>query len=192
MADSIFDLFNLDELQRKFNELTNLLTEKYNDFVENNIKKYDLNTDEGYEAFIKEAAELRKELTESDSVFSEKMLKVLDLLVEKAMKKHNEKKHVEEVKKELVANEVSRVKEENHGKVNVGVKNDNDAPSEPEDWPSDSLTYKQSRSVWKLVDEYMETMIEPYCPDNTSEDVLDDMASGLYEFAAWLLNHEDK
>jgi len=54
------------------------------------------------------------------------------------------------------------------------------------------LTYKQSRSVWKLVDEYMETMIEPYCPDNTSEDVLDDMASGLYEFAAWLLNHEDK
>lgn len=191
MANSIFDLFNLDELQRKFNEWANLLTEKYNDFVENNIKKYDLNTDEGYEAFIKDAAELRKELNESDSIFSDKMLKVLDALVEKAMNKHNEKKHAEAVQKELVANEVSREKEENHGKVNVGVKKD-DIQSEPADWPSDSLTYKQSRSVWKLVDEYMETMVEPYCPANTSEDVLDDMASGLYEFAAWLLNHEDK
>ena len=198
MANNIFDFLgiDLDATLKNLVELKNNLVDTCNEKVNNikdNIKKYDLDTQEGYEAFINDAAEIRKQLVESKSMFSDTMLKVLDRLVEKVMNEHNSKKF-ENVQKEIVRNEVERVKNENHGKFNVNHKPEPEVEEEvdgPEEWPSDNLTYKQSRNIWNIVNEYMEEMIEPYVPDDTDEDVLDDMASGLYEFAAWVLTREE-
>lgn len=196
MANNIFDFLgiDLDATLKNLVELKNNLVDTYNEKVndiKDNIKKYDLDTQEGYEAFINDAAEIRKQLVESKSMFSDTMLKVLDRLVEKVMNEHEEKVR-KNVAQELVQREVERVKQENHGKLNVNKQPEvEEEVAGPEEWPSDNLTYKQSRNIWNIVNEYMEEMIEPYVPDDTDEDVLDDMASGLYEFAAWVLTREE-
>ena len=194
MSNSIFDFLNFDfnDLVKKLDELKVLATDKYNDFVNNNVKKYDLNTEEGYEAFIKEAAEIRTQLIKSDSVFADKLVALLDNMVEKAMKNHSEKTPLPKVDKvsELVGKEVNRVKEENHGKLNEG-EGIKEVEEDDIDWPSDKLTPKQKRNVWKLVDEYMDTKVIPYLDDNFDEHLVDDMSSGLFEFAAWILTKEE-
>lgn len=194
MANNIFDFLgiDLDAALKNILELKNNLVDTYNDKVndiKDNIKKYDLDTQEGYEAFINEAADIRKQLVESKSMFSDTMIKILDRLVEKVMNEHAEKK-LDNVQKEIVRNEVERVKQENHGKLNVNSKPE-PKDEEPIEWPSDNLTYKQSKNIWNIVNEYMEEMIEPYVPDDVEDEVLDNMASGLYEFAAWVLTREE-
>jgi len=204
----IFDFLNFDfsDLAKKLEDLKVLATDKYNDFINNNVKKYDINTEEGYEAFIKDAADIRTKLLQSESAFANKYLvSVLDSVVEKAMKQHLEAqaaKKVEDKKEnavggrytnkvnDIVKNEVSRNLNENHGKVNtgVGVKEDEEVEVE---WPSDKLNFKQKREIWKLVDEYMDTKIVPFLDDNVDEDMIDDMSSGLFEFAAWILTKEE-
>ena len=203
MSNSIFDFLNFDfnDLAKKLDDWKVLATDKYNNFVNNNIKKYDLNTQEGYEAFIKEAAEIRTQLLKSDSIFSNKLVEILDSLVEKAMKNHSTNNvntplpKVSENNKvnELVNNEVNRNRNENNIKINVGkeVENTKNEECEGVDWPSDKLTPKQKRNVWKLVDEYMDTKIIPYLDDDFDEDVVDDMSNGLFEFAAWILTKEE-
>lgn len=209
MGNSIFDLFDFSELAKKLEDLKTLATDKYNDFVNNNVKKYDLNTQEGYEAFIKEAADIRTELLKSDSIFANKLIDLLDKMVEKAMNEHikqktndinaNKKITIEKVDNtpetinDLVQTEVARNKNENHGKINTGKK-EYVAPEVKEssiNWPSEKLTPKQKRNVWKLVDEYVDTMIVPYLDEDFDEDVVDDMSSGLFEFAAWILTKEE-
>ncbi|MBQ3416016.1 MAG: hypothetical protein IJH39_11925 [Clostridia bacterium] len=194
MANNIFDFLgiDLDAALKNILELKNNLVNTYNDKVndiKDNIKKYDLDTQEGYEAFINEAADIRKQLVESKSMFSDTMIKILDRLVEKVMNEHTEKK-LDNVQKEIVRNEVERVKNENHGKLNVNIKPET-KDEESIEWPSDNLTYKQSKNVWNIVNEYMEEMIEPYVPEDVDDEVLDNMASGLYEFAAWVLTREE-
>lgn len=189
----LFDFLNFDlsDLAKKLEDLKVLATDKYNDFVNNNIKKYDLNTNEGYESFIKDAADIRTKLLQSDSTFANKYLvNALDSVVEKAMRQHSESqvKPIEKVN-EIVKNEVNRNLNENHGKVNTGIGIPEDEDSI--DWPSDKLSFKQKRNIWKLVDEYMDTKIVPYLDDNVNEDMVDDMSSGLFEFAAWILTKEE-
>ena len=183
MSNSIFDFLNFDfnDLVKKLDELKVLATDKYNDFVNNNVK-----------TFIKEAAEIRTQLIKSDSVFADKLVALLDNMVEKAMKNHSEKTPLPKVDKvsELVGKEVNRVKEENHGKLNEG-EGIKEVEEDDIDWPSDKLTPKQKRNVWKLVDEYMDTKVIPYLDDNFDEHLVDDMSSGLFEFAAWILTKEE-
>lgn len=196
MSNSFFDLFgiDLDTTLKNLVDLKNNLVDTYNNKVNDlkeNMHKYDLNTEEGYTAFIKEAAEIRTKLLENDNVFSRKMVEVLDSFIEKAMREHSErmKENVETKKStanDIINKEVERQKEENHSKLNVHnvVEEDNDNV----DWPSSKLTVKQKRNVWHLVDQYMDEMIMPFVSDDINEDLVDDMASGLFEFAAWLLN----
>ena len=194
MSNNLFDLLNFDfsDLAKKLEDLKVLATDKYNDFVNNNVKKYDLNTEEGYEAFIKEAAEIRTQLIKSDSVFADKLVTLLDGMVERAMKNHSENTPLPKTDKvgELVGKEVNRVKEENHGKLNEG-EGIKVVEEDAIDWPSDKLTPKQKRNVWKLVDEYMDTKVIPYLDEDFDEDLVDDMSSGLFEFAAWILTKEE-
>lgn len=194
MSNNIFDFLNFDfsDLAKKLEDLKVLATDKYNDFVNNNVKKYDLNTEEGYEAFIKEAAEIRTQLIKSDSVFADKLVTLLDGMVERAMKNHSENTPLPKTDKvgELVGKEVNRVKEENHGKLNEG-EGIKVVEEDAIDWPSDKLTPKQKRNVWKLVDEYMDTKVIPYLDEDFDEDLVDDMSSGLFEFAAWILTKEE-
>lgn len=197
--DSIFDLFNLDDLAKKLEDLKVLATDKYNDFVNNNFKKYDVTTDEGYQAFVNEAADIRKQLSESDGIFSQKLISVLDKFVEDAYKAHKEATEKRNTNKDINANrniddlvhaEVTRNVKENNGRINkndspIVEKNDNI------DWPSEKLTSKQKRNVWKLVDEYMDTKVIPYLEEDFDDDLVDDMSSGLFEFAAWILTKEE-
>ena len=194
MSNNIFDFLNFDfsDLAKKLEDLKVLATDKYNDFVNNNVKKYDLNTEEGYEAFIKEAAEIRTQLIKSDSVFADKLVTLLDGMVERAMKNHSENTPLPKTDKvgELVGKEVNRVKEENPGKLNEG-EGIKVVEEDAIDWPSDKLTPKQKRNVRKLVDEYMDTKVIPYLDEDFDEDLVDDMSSGLFEFAAWILTKEE-
>ena len=202
MDNSIFDFLNFDfnDLAKKLDELKVLATDKYND-IKNNVKKYDLDTEEGYEAFIKEAAEVRTELLKSNSIFANKLVELLDSMVEKAMKNHTDKNANKPLKNDtpkvsnIIKNEVDRSINENHNKINTGKgveTKDNEVVEETNiNWPSDNLTPRQKRNVWKLVDEYMDTMIVPYLDEEFDEDMVDDMANGLFQFAAWILTKEE-
>lgn len=190
--DNLFDLFGIDfdNLSKRFAEIQGAINDKYNDVVKN-IKKYDLNTQDGYESFIKDSAELRKELEVNDSIFSKYMINVLDKAVKEVMQKHNDKKTLTE---EIVNQEVERNRKMNNSTVNTPcechtkkVETESEADEEFVR-PSDNLTYKQAKNIWNFVDEYMETMVEPYLSEDYDEDTIDDMANGLFEFAAWLLN----
>ena len=190
--NDILNLFGVDfeKLSNKFNELQTILENKYND-IASKVKKYDIDTEEGYEAFIKEAAELRKDLSKEDNIFNKYMLNLLDKMVEYAMNKHNEdKKNKTNPVKEIVNTEVERVNKENHNK-NKPCTCNKDFNNGPSVKPSSMLTYKQSRNIWKLVNKYMETMVEPYVSCDIDDETLDNMASGLYEFAAWILNEKE-
>ena len=186
MTNSIFDLFNnfdFSEFGKLLDSWKVTATDKYNDFVNNKIKKYDLKTQAGYEAFIEEAADIRKKLDESDSIFSKTLINWLDAVVKRAMEEHlNTNK---DAVNEIVNAEVNRVNNENKKPVKKSVE---EVPSEPDVWPSDSLSERQKRNVWRIVDKYMDKMIVPYLPDDVDEDTVDDMAYGLFEFAAWILN----
>lgn len=193
MADSIFDLFNnfdFSEFGKLLDSWKVTATDKYNDFVNNKIKKYDLKTQAGYEAFIEEAADIRKKLLESDSIFSKTLINWLDAVVKKAMEEHNANLNTnKDTVSEIVNAEVNRVNNENKRPVKKCVE---ETPSEPDVWPSDSLSERQKRNVWRIVDQYMDKMIVPYLHDDVDEDAVDDMAYGLFEFAAWVLNLDEE
>lgn len=195
MANNLFDLFgiNWEELYEKFMNLQNIITDKYNEVVKN-AKKYDLDTEEGYENFIKDAAEVRKELANDDSVFSQKLVDLLDKAVKRVMENHESKKNTpKNLAEDLVNVEVNRNIKENHGKVNTTEKETDIAPKcgcdkskDIIDWPSNHISYNQAKTIWGLVDEYIETKVKPYA--DWDEDSLDAMADGLFEFAAWVIN----
>lgn len=193
MADSIFDLFNnfdFSEFGKLLDSWKVTATDKYNDFVNNKIKKYDLKTQAGYEAFIEEAADIRKKLLESDSIFSKTLINWLDAVVKKAMEEHNANLNTnKDTVNEIVNAEVNRVNNENKKPVKKYVE---EAPSEPDVWPSDRLSERQKRNVWRIVDQYMDKMIVPYLPDDVDEDAVNDMACGLFEFAAYVLNLDEE
>ena len=191
---NLFNNLDLTDLSKKLEAFKTLANDKYNTFMDNNFRKYDLTTEDGYKEFINEAANIRTKLEESkNNPFAGAMINVLDNLVKNAMQYHSEHKVSNEKKndpvKDIVNNEVNRQKTENHGKLNVNVKTD--LPDEFE-YPSDKLSHRQTRNVWKLVDEYMDTMIQPYLPEDVDDEVVDDMASGLFEFAAWILTKEEE
>lgn len=206
----LFDLlgFNFDEFTNKLIEARTELNEKYTDFLNNNFKKYDIDTQEGYEAFIEDVSDLRTSLIKSDNVFSNSMVNILDKIVEGAMKRHSEvTAQKKDPIKEIVNTEVERVKEENGGQLvtkddpyapccedcndcwNDGCDCDEDNGIE---WPSDNLTYKQRRNINKIVDEYMDTKVLPYLDEDTDDEIIEDMASGLFEFAAWVLTRDEE
>lgn len=196
MTNNIFDFLGIDvdTALKNLNELKNNIVNTYNDKVDeikNNTKKYDLNTQEGYENFINDAAEIRKNLLKNPSYVDTLLVKVLDKVVEDVMNNHNTKKTNAEKVNDIVFTEVNRCKSNNESHVNNNRADINIAKDEDNiDWPSRKLNYRQSKNIWKLVDEYMETMVEPHIPENTNQDAIDYMADGLFEFAAWLLNKE--
>ena len=190
------------ELLSSFENLSDLFSEKYDD-VKANVKKYDFTTDEGYSKFIGDAAELRKSLEEYDTYFTDKMIDVLDSVVASATKKYTEHKQQEEAeakkkeaekqeKERLVKAEVERTRKENPvntvktiSDIKVNIDDEDDGSI---DYPSSHLTMKQRRQIKDLVDEYMDTKVIPYV--NCSNESINYAADGLFEFAAWIINHK--
>lgn len=54
--------------------------------------------------------------------------------------------------------------------------------------PSSKLTVDQGLKIHKIVQEYVDTMIRPYAPAETSNKTINDLYASLYEFAAWVLH----
>lgn len=190
------NLADLEKISAKVNELKEMASDKYNDVMDNTVRKYDLNTREGYENFIKEVADMRKELEANDGFFSNYLLKILDGAVAYVMEKHEAKeKEKKAAAQELINREVERVKNENHGKLNVNECKCNKCNCDTDDdfvWPSSLLSEKEKRSIWRIVDEYLDTMILPYCDEKTRDNdaMIDNISSGLFEFACWIMNKD--
>lgn len=192
----------INELLSSFENLSDLLSEKYDD-IKSNVIKYDFTTDEGYSKFVKDAAELRTQLEKYDSYFTDKMIDVLDSVVASATKKYTEhkeeqekeakKKEAEQREKErLIKAEIERTRKENPintVKTISDIKQDIDDEDDGSiDYPSSHLTMKQRRQIKDLVDEYMDTKVIPYV--NCSNESITYAADGLFEFAAWIINHK--
>ena len=183
---NIFDI-DFDNVIENLKSIRDSIVDKYTDFVDG-MKRYDLNTDEGYESFITDSAELRKDLDNSNSIFAKYAVAMLDKLVEHVMKEHENKPQVKKnVKDEIVNAEVKRNFRENN--VNIKKQEFDEAPKLV--WPSSKLTDRQARKIWRWVDKYVDEMVLPYT-NETDEEVIDNMSSGLFEFAAWLLNAEEE
>ena len=192
--NELFNLFDidLDNVIKNLENIKNSAVKKYNDFMDG-VKRYDLNTEEGYDSFIRDSAELRKELESSDSFFSRSAISLLDKIVEFTVKEHAEKQK-KNVKQELVDREVNRTLNENKRYVKPECEcHCEDEVKEEEDtivWPSSKLTERQKRNIWRYVDRYMDEFVVPHLY-NPDEDVTENMSHGLFEFAAWLLNAEE-
>lgn len=52
--------------------------------------------------------------------------------------------------------------------------------------PNNDVSEKQANDIKKLVSEYIDTMVEPFC--KLSDETLSNKAIELFDFAAWLLN----
>ena len=52
--------------------------------------------------------------------------------------------------------------------------------------PNNDVSEKQTNDIKKLVSEYIDTMVEPFC--KLSDETLSNKAIELFDFAAWLLN----
>lgn len=184
------ELTNLENLANKVNELKEAVSDKYNDVMDNTVRKYDLNTREGYENFINDVAEMRKDLEGNNGFFAKYLLKLLDNVVSNVMENYG-KKYMNNTEKvnEIINNQVE--KERANKQVNIIVEPVPEIDSDIE-WPSQQLSEKQKRSIWRIVDEYVDTMILPYLDRDTrnNEDLIDNVSSGLFEFACWIMNKD--
>lgn len=52
--------------------------------------------------------------------------------------------------------------------------------------PNNDVSEKQTNDIKKLVSEYIDTMVEPFC--KLSDETLSNKSIELFDFAAWLLN----
>jgi len=184
------ELTDLENLANKVNELKEAVSDKYNDVMDNTVRKYDLNTREGYENFIHDVADMRKDLEGNDGFFAKYLLKLLDNIVSNVMENYG-KKYMSNADKaqEIIHNQVE--KERANKQVNVRVQPVPEVEDDIE-WPSQQLSEKQKRSIWRIVDEYVDTMILPHLDRETrnNEDLIDNVSSGLFEFACWIMNKE--
>lgn len=183
-------LTDLENLANKVNDLKEAVSDKYNDVMDNTVRKYDLNTREGYENFIHDVADMRKDLEGNDGFFAKYLLKLLDNMVSNVMENYG-KKYMSntEMVNEIVHNQVE--KERANKQVNIRVQPVPEVEDDIE-WPSQKLSEKQKRSIWRIVDEYVDTMLLPYLDKETrnNEDLIDNVSSGLFEFACWIMNKE--
>ena len=184
------ELTNLENLANKVNDLKEAVSDKYNDVMDNTVRKYDLNTREGYENFIHDVADMRKDLEGNDGFFAKYLLRLLDNMVSNVMENYG-KKYMSNTDKvnEIVNNQVE--KERANKQVNIKVQPVPEVEDDIE-WPSQKLSEKQKRSIWRIVDEYVDTMLLPYLDKETrnNEDLIDNVSSGLFEFACWIMNKE--
>jgi len=184
------ELTDLENLANKVNELKEAVSDKYNDVMDNTVRKYDLNTREGYENFIHDVADMRKDLEGNDGFFAKYLLKLLDNIVSNVMENYG-KKYMSNADKaqEIIHNQVE--KERANKQVNVRVQPVPEVEDDIE-WPSQQLSEKQKRSIWRIVDEYVDTMILPHLDRETrnNEDLIDNVSSGLFEFACWIMNKD--
>lgn len=130
----------------------------------NNIKVYDLTTEEGYKGFNEQLDYLEsKDLSFLDlfGLDSKKVINVLREIGECTYNQSQEEKKEEERKKEE-KKKFSR--------------------------PSDLLDVNKKLQIHKIVEEYINTMIRPFNNGKLTDNQINDAYAGLFEFACWVMN----
>ena len=135
-----------------------------------NVKVYDLSTDEGFKEYNKRL----DELSETDLNF----LNDFGIDVNKFIKEMRELgNHIYESNKE----------DETPAQQQLDRKTVDHTDNENFERPSDKLSVDQKLQLHKITQEYVDTMIRPYSKGKLTNNQINDAYAGLFEFAAWIM-----
>ena len=135
-----------------------------------NVKVYDLSTDEGFKEYNKRL----DELSETDLDF----LNDFGIDVNKFIKEMRELgNHIYESNKE----------DETPAQQQLDRKTVDHTDNEIFERPSDKLSVDQKLQLHKITQEYVDTMIKPYNKGQLTNNQINDAYAGLFEFAAWIM-----
>ena len=135
-----------------------------------NVKVYDLSTDEGFKEYNKRL----DELSETDLDF----LNDFGIDVNKFIKEMRELgNHIYESNKE----------DETPAQQQLDRKTVDHTDNENFERPSDKLSVDQKLQLNKITQEYIDTMIKPYSKGQLTNNQINDAYAGLLEFAAWIM-----
>ena len=156
-------------------KLIDAFTKYGNDIItdndSDNVKVYDLTTDEGIKDYNKQL----DELSETDLDF----LNDFGIDAKKLIKEmRNLGNHIYESNKE----------DEDQVQQQLDCKTVDHTDDEKFERPSDKLTVDQKLQLHKITQEYVDTMIKPYSKGQLNNAQINDAYAGLFEFAAWIMN----
>ena len=141
-----------------------------NDNDNDNVKVYDLTTDEGIKGYNKQL----DELSETDLDF----LNDFGIDAKKLIKEmRNLGNHIYESNKE----------DETPVQQQLDRKTVDHTDTEKIERPSDKLSVDQKLQLHKITQEYVDTMIKPYNKGQLTNNQINDAYAGLFEFAAWIM-----
>lgn len=143
---------------------------KYGNDNNNNVKVYDLSTDEGIKGYNKQL----DKLSETDLDF----LNDFGIDAKKFIKEmRNLGNHIYESNKE----------DETPAQQQLDRKTVDHTDTEKIERPSDKLSVDQKLQLHKITQEYVDTMIRPYSKGKLTNNQINDAYAGLFEFAAWIM-----
>lgn len=135
-----------------------------------NVKVYDLSTDEGIKGYNKQL----DKLSETDLDF----LNDFGIDVNKFIKEMRELgNHIYESNKE----------DETPAQQQLDRKTVDHTDNEIFERPSDKLSVDQKLQLHQITQEYVDTMIKPYSKGQLTNNQINDAYAGLFEFAAWIM-----
>ena len=134
-----------------------------------NVKVYDLSTDEGIKGYNKQL----DKLSETD----------LDFLNDFGI---DAKKLIKEMRN--LGNHIYESnKEDETPQQQLDRKTVDHTDNEIFERPSDKLSVDQKLQLHKITQEYVDTMIRPYSKGQLTNNQINDAYAGFFEFAAWIM-----
>ena len=135
-----------------------------------NVKVYDLTTDEGIKDYNKQLDDLDKtdlDFLNDFGIDAKKLIKEM----------RNLANHIYESNKE----------DEEPAQKQLDRKTVDHTDTEKIERPSDKLSVDQKLQLHKITQEYVDTMIKPYSKGQLTNNQINDAYAGLFEFAAWIM-----
>lgn len=154
-------------------------------YVEEDVKVYNLNTEEGLKGFNEQLDILENTGLETLKAFGINGKEWIAKMREIGKEVYEANKVKEENKaKKIVKQAVKQMerKEEDH------FEEDEDESKQEFKRPSELLNINQKLQLHKIVQEYVDTMIKPFNKNVLTTQQINDAYAGLYEFAAWIMN----
>ena len=155
-------------------KLIDAFTKYGNDIISDNdndnVKVYDLTTDEGIKDYNKQLDDLDKtdlDFLNDFGIDAKKLIKEM----------RNLGNHIYESNKE----------DEEPAQKQLDRKTVDHTDTEKIERPSDKLSVDQKLQLHKITQEYVDTMIKPYSKGQLTNNQINDAYAGLFEFAAWIM-----
>lgn len=151
-------------------------------YAEEDVKVYDLNTEEGLKGYNEQLDILENTGLETLNAFGINGKEWINKMREIGKQVYEANKSKEQNKaKRIVKQAVKQMerKEDDHTE---------DEPKQEFKRPSELLNVNQKLQLHKIVQEYVDTMIKPFNKNVLTTQQINDAYAGLYEFAAWVMN----